>query len=221
LTAARRDWRPLVVGGGIGLVAFALVLKIADSVNESDLVVHIDHRVESFVLEHRTDALTTLARVVTQLGGGFVVTPVVVVTALVLLLHKRWPEAFVITASTAGAAVLVYIAKQVVGRARPPESQQLVNAHGLAFPSGHSAQSVACYGALAWIVWQSTTNRRIRVAACVGAVVIALAVGWSRIYLGVHWASDVVSGWLLGLGWLAVVIGLSSLIPRRDESPTP
>ncbi len=112
-----------------------------------------------------------------------------------------------IALSSAGAAVLVAVAKHLVGRARPPVVEHLVTAHGLAFPSGHAAQSVACYGAVAWLAWELGGTRRVRAVAAIAAATLALAVGFSRVYLGVHWPSDVLSGWLLGIGWLAALVG--------------
>lgn len=88
---------------------------------------------------------------------------------------------------------------------------------GASFPSGHSAEAIAFYGALAWVVVELLPGRRSRVLVCAGAIVLGLAIGFSRAYLGVHWASDVVSGWLLGLGWLAATIGLCALVPTMLE----
>jgi undecaprenyl-diphosphatase len=93
-----------------------------------------------------------------------------------------------------------------------------VTAHGLAFPSGHSAQAVALYGALAWLAWELGRPRRTRIWACCAAAGIAFAVGLTRVYLGVHWPTDVVGGWLLGIGWLALLIGFAAAL-RREPAP--
>ena len=95
---------------------------------------------------------------------------------------------------TGGLAAIIAITKLLVARSRPPIRLQLVSAHGAAFPSGHSAESIAFYGVLAWIVVQLAASRAVRASACAAAGVIALTVGFSRVYLGVHWTSDVVSG---------------------------
>lgn len=126
--------------------------------------------------------------------------------------------ALVVALSSIGTVVLVSVTKRFVARARPPVADHLVSAHGLAFPSGHSAQSVACYGALAWVVWVLGQKRRTRMYAVAGAAATALLVGLSRVYLGVHWPSDVVSGWLLATGWLSALVGASHIRRREPRS---
>jgi undecaprenyl-diphosphatase len=140
------------------------------------------------------------------------VTPIVIVSVIALITVRQRGAALVVGLSSAGTAVLVAVTKHAVGRARPPVAQQLVSAHGDAFPSGHSAQSIACYGALAWLAWELGKPRRVRVVATIAAVVVALLVGLSRVYLGVHWPSDVLSGWLLAIGWLATLVGAFRLL---------
>ncbi len=79
---------------------------------------------------------------------------------------------------------------------------------------------MACYGALAWVVWELGRTRRARVLAVAAAAVVAFAVGLSRVYLGVHWPSDVVSGWLLGIGLLAALVGASNVVRPGSEPLT-
>jgi len=201
-----------VAAFGIALVALGVITKLAESVHESDAVVHTDNRILERFIDRRSSFLTGVAKVVTQLGSGWVVTPIVVVSVIALMIIRRRGAALVVGLSSAGTAVLVAVTKHAVGRARPPVVQQLVSAHGDAFPSGHSAQSVACYGALAWLAWELGQPRRVRVVATIAAIVVALLVGLSRVYLGVHWPSDVLSGWLLAIGWLATLVGAFRLV---------
>ncbi len=211
-----------VAAFGVAIVALGMIVEIADSVREADRLVRVDHQIIRFLIDHRTSWLTIVAKVVTQMAGGFVVAPVVIVTVAALIRTGYRRIALVVALSSLGTVVLVAFTKHLVSRARPPVAEHLVSAHGLAFPSGHSAQSVACYGALAWVVWELGRTRRARVLAVGGAAIIAIAVGLSRVYLGVHWPSDVVSGWLLGIGLLAALVGTSHILRRGPEtSPEP
>lgn len=206
---------PLLVAGGAVVFAAGVILKLWDSVREGEAVVHADRRVLDFLTRHRTPWLSHVARAVTDLGSGWVVAPLVVVTVLALWHARRPREAIVVVAASVGTALAVSVLKHVVGRSRPPVAGRLADAGGAAFPSGHAAQAVAFWGALAWVAWRTTRSRRTRALALAGAALIAALVGLSRLYLGVHWPSDVVSGWLVGLGWLVAVCGVSLAIPAR------
>lgn len=215
----RRRVRLFIIAGAVAMFA-ALFLKLADSIRETDFVARADQHTLNFILDHRADWISRVARLVTQVGSTWVVIVVIVVAATMLLRRHRYLDAGFVAVSSIGTAILVAIAKQSIGRPRPAVSHRLVAAAGAAFPSGHAAQSVACYGALAVIVVLATRRTKIRWSACLGAVTIALSVGTSRVYLGVHWPSDVVSGWLLATGWLLTLIGgrlFISAAPASDS----
>jgi membrane-associated phospholipid phosphatase len=197
----------LVVAGIVGVLV-ALFLKLADSVRESDVVARIDSNAMTWVLHHRVGWLTQLARFFTFLGSAWVVTVVVVAAAAFLVVRRRRSDALLVVLSAAGTAMLVEVMKHAINRPRPPVSGRLVTVTGAAFPSGHAAQSVACYAAVAVVAALATRSTRRRIVLGVAAGATAVAIGTSRVYLGVHWPTDVVSGWLLAGGWLLVLIGV-------------
>ena len=155
-----------------------------------------------WVLAHRTPWLTHVMRLVTAFGGSAVLVPVIVVVGLVLRRRRgTWAPLGFLVAAYAGALVGYNIGKRLVARRRPLRATWLVGASGYALPSGHATQSAAVYAALAVVLipagWPAGRKRAARVAA---GVLVAL-IGASRVYLGVHWTTDVVAGWLLGLLW--------------------
>lgn len=188
----------------------------------------LDVEVASWFEAHRTDAMTSLARSATTVGSppGLVLTAAFVVAVLAWRMSGwRYPAA-VLTVGVIGAELLTGAIKQTVERSRPPLSGAVVNvsAHGYSFPSGHATQSTAVYTLLAVVIAQRCRRRSARIAVAVLAVVAAVAVGLSRMYLGVHWLSDVASGWLIGLVWL-MALGLAVSLLRnpgrealRDDS---
>ena len=105
-----------------------------------------------------------------------------------------------------GAIVLSSTIKVLVDRPRPPAGQMVVAVTGFSFPSGHVTESVAVYGMLSILLGSSTASWTKRVALGAGAVFICLLVGLSRLYLGVHWLTDVLGGYALGALWLAVLV---------------
>jgi membrane-associated phospholipid phosphatase len=116
--------------------------------------------------------------------------------------------------AAAGASLLSAVAKSVVGRERPPEPLHLAHVVTASFPSGHAPQAAATYLAVA-VVATYCLRRKWIVAVWSAAVVVA-AVGVSRVYLGVHWATDVLGGWLLGALWVGGLI--VSFQPMRHRA---
>lgn len=143
-------------------------------------------------------------RDVTALGGFTVVTLTTVVGVLAFLFHRRWKHALVL-----GGTVLLAFAssegtKALYGRARPDLVPHGSNVYSASFPSGHSTLSTATFLTLAVLIASLEERRRSKVLVYVLAVMVMAAVGLSRIYLGVHWPSDVLAGWCLGSAWAFV-----------------
>lgn len=187
-------------------------------VTSSDGVVGIDRDVASFVASHRKPWLTTFLEIVIWLGSAWVLVPVAVGCA-VTLRHARgsWRPLLVLAATLAGANALSEIVKRAVARTRPDD--RLVHAVGYAFPSGHATFATAgwlCVAILLGAVWPA--RRTLLVATAVAVIAV---VGASRIYLNVHWATDVLGGWALGGLWLAIVLGVVGPAARVRETSFP
>lgn len=208
---ARSGPRPFATVGAVaaGLaLAFSLgFATLALSVLRGERVATIDSRITTWFVHHRSDTRTALFRTVTHLADPLVITAVVAVVALMLVFRGQRRAASLLIVSSVGTALLVRVAKMAIGRARP-SGDRLASAAGAAFPSGHAAQSVACYVALAIVVVWLGRSRSAAVVAIVAAASICVFVGLSRVYLGVHWASDVIAGWSLGAAWLAGTVAV-------------
>lgn len=178
-----------------------------------------DPPVASWLAEHRTAWLTRCMQAVTWLGSGWVTVPLLVAAALLLPLwhDRRRTLALVLTVSV-GAAVLVTVGKLVTVRPRPEFGEVLTTATGYAFPSGHSAQAAAAYGVLAVLV-SVRVGRSVRPLVWLAAGSVVLLIGFSRMYLGVHWLTDVLAGYALGTGWLIVVVA-GGLVHGRQRTRT-
>ena len=149
-----------------------------------------------------SDGLVRGLKILTFLG-----TPVwfyiLVLPAALWVWHQRHGRlALYLVVTTLGGGLLDTIVKEVVGRDRPSLVDPVATAHGKSFPSGHAMSSVIAYGALL-LVFLPVIARRYRPAVFSGAVVLVLAIGFSRLALGVHYITDVVGGYVLGLAWLA------------------
>ena len=196
---ARRLPRELI-GAAIVAAAIALFLGIGLLVDRYPF--GFDQRIVAGLRGSApSPGLAYAARDVTALGGGLVLTTLVVLAAGFLLVQRLWLTglALILAALTGGWAV-DWI-KQAVVRARPDVVPHLVEASGYSFPSGHSANSAIVYLTLAALASQVTRSRGTRVYLFAVAILISGAVGLSRVYLGVHWPSDVMAGWSFGTLW--------------------
>ncbi|MDQ4145713.1 MAG: phosphatase PAP2 family protein [Actinomycetota bacterium] len=172
---------------------------------------------ESFA-ETRISALTRAMRRATHLGDGLVVTILAVLGGIgsYLVTRKpRWPVFF--AACVLVATQLSSITKALVGRARPTLSPVYELASD-AFPSGHATAAAACYGALALLAGRALPRRWSLPVVSLSLFVILL-VGMTRVYLGVHWPTDVLGGWALGGAWVAIVARV--LRPDRADQDAP
>jgi undecaprenyl-diphosphatase len=143
----------------------------------------------------RTSAVTSVAKVVTTIGSTPAIVAVLVATLAFLALRRRWLEFFPLAAGALLSNLGWPLVKEWVARPRP--SGGLVAAGGFSFPSGHATNSVA-YVAVAVALAHAVPGRARRAGIVVGAVVLAAAIGLSRVYLHVHYLSDVLGGWGLG-----------------------
>jgi membrane protein DedA with SNARE-associated domain len=162
-----------------------------------------------------TSWLVDIAKAVTALGAGAVVLPLAAVCAAALVARRRWAELGVLVAGTAAIAIGVHELKDAVDRPRPEGG--LVAATGSSFPSAHAAYST-------FYVWLAVTIVvRLRVGMARGALVVALgialtaAIGLSRVYLGVHYLSDVNAGWALGVAAFSLCAIVALVASTADE----
>ena len=201
----------LVVGFVMALVAMIVFGFLADRIYLQESFA-LDRYANPFLHSISSPWLDSVMDGFTSIGSVEIVGASFVLAIVVLLTRGLRTEALFLAVAIGGSVALNGIMKLIVERPRP----QLPWAHVLpdySFPSGHSMNSLVFYLAVALILW-STVGRRVGVAAVLIAVVIAVAVGLSRIYLGYHYVSDVVGGFAAGLAWILVVVLAFEVVPR-------
>jgi undecaprenyl-diphosphatase len=156
----------------------------------------------------RAEPWITTARIVTWAGSLFVLIPLAIIACLLLVRAGLVREALAVALSLAGAMVISDVVKLLTSRPRPAV-EHFQHVGGSSFPSGHTTQASAFWLALALALPATGVSRRAAWAAIAGALLIAVVVAWSRVYLGVHYPSDVVAGFLLGGGWAVCVARLT------------
>jgi len=218
-------WRPrprLVLGALLAGVLAVAVGELSDNVLDGGGVTAIDAPVLGWVLVHRQPDLTTPMIVITTLGGTGVMAGLALVAVAVLGWRWRWRDAVLVAMATLGAGLLVVGLKPLIGRVRPPQIDHLVLETNQSFPSGHAVGAAAVLGVLAVVAVRHLHRRVPRVAVGVAALGATVAIGVSRLYLRVHWASDVLGGWLVGGLWLTVCVSALALwAPRPGAGAAP
>jgi undecaprenyl-diphosphatase len=147
--------------------------------------------------------LVAVVKAVTWLGSDGVLWAVVGAAAVVLALRRQWRLAAYLLITGAGALILDPVLKSLVGRLRPVVAHPIAHGTGNSFPSGHSLGSIVCYGAVLLVFLPAARGRWRTVFVTVIVALVAL-IGISRILLGVHYLSDVIGGWAVGIAWLGL-----------------
>jgi len=215
---AKTVLKRLTVGAVVGIASTLLFLQIWDWVRDKKVsVTAFDRQLPLWMSAHQTPWATEAARFLAWLGAPAVMIGIATVTAITGLFWNRVRSAaWTLPIAIAGAGLLIQLLKVIVARARPDLFAPLVAESGYSFPSGHSLIAVVVYGLLAYFAVHLVRNTAFRIGISVCAAVLVLLIGLSRIYVGVHYPTDVLAGWTAGVPWLIACIWLHDLIERRD-----
>lgn len=185
------------------IVCTLLFVDIADKINDNELYqfdMMIIQEIQGSINEMNTKVLTFI----TNLGSVKGNILLVIIFSLMLLFKKRLLSVIFLTTTTLSGGYVNHYLKWIFQRERP-SLNPLVEINGFSFPSGHSMSSFILYGALMIITTRITKNWPIRLAVYAICTFMILTIGYSRIYLGVHFPSDVIGGYVAGCAWLAII----------------
>jgi undecaprenyl-diphosphatase len=215
LFSARAGRLSLWLGGAA--LALGVFVRITRELIEGDAGA-MDSAILLAVAKKRTPWLTVTAVDVTALGSITLVVLFSAFTLLVLLVLRDRMGALQLLAASVGAGILTIVTKDIIERSRPAEAQQLIVASGFSYPSGHSVSTSALYLTIAIIAGGYVQHPGARAAIFAAVSAVLIMVGASRVYLGVHYPTDVVSGISLGAAWALVLAGFFTLWGHRGSS---
>lgn len=215
------------------LLVFALIIggtwvvvELADEVAEGDT----QNTDEALLMALREGADTnnpigppwveSLMRDFTALGGAGILTFIVLSVAIFYVIQGKYREMLFLLVAVVGAYLISYALKDFFGRARPQFVASGTYYSFTSFPSGHALLAAATYLTLGSIVAELMTRNRLKAFVLLLALFLAVLVGFTRVYLGVHWPSDVLAGWVIGAVW-AMICWLGVRFLRRREAVTP
>lgn len=215
LPSARRRLR--TTGVLLASVLFLAHAILAESVAVGGPPATADPPVLDWMVHHRTAALTWVFSRISACGGTVGMVILATVAAVALWAAHHWRAALGVAVTGAVSAPLVVYSKDLYGRSRPPLDVQVVPESSLSFPSGHALGSIVVIGIIAVVVVALLPSRGPRIlVSCLAALAVAL-IGLSRLYLGVHWLTDVLAGWLLGGALLALCAAI--VLPLVGRTP--
>jgi membrane-associated phospholipid phosphatase len=199
------------------VLAFAL---LAQAYAAGSPMVELDTWLANALHANLVPSATTAFAAVTMLGSTVVLALVTGAAATYLLRRERGRDAALVALTFAGAQLLTWILKATFERPRPSFDDPVATAGWFSFPSGHALSSIALYGALAYLFAGALRSLRARAAGLAGVALLVAAIGFSRLYLGVHYLTDVLAGYSAGLAWLLFAIALLYTVTgtRRSSS---
>lgn len=193
------------------------VLVLAAAIEGKGLFMVFDGVLLERIVEARTDLVTLAMRAMTALGHWMIILLFAAIAALELAARRKIVQFVALLLAVGGAGAVALALKELLVRPRP-ELLPIVSETTFSFPSGHSSLSLAFYGILIYFLLRCACDVRLKyLGISLGIILIAL-VGFSRIYLGVHWPSDVIGGYVLTAGWLAIVIIQAERLEKEKRS---
>jgi len=199
---------------GAASLSFGIFVKITSELLEHE-VRGLDSSILIAVGKMRRPWLTGVAVDVTALGSITLVALISAIALCILLSLKDRPAAWQLLLTSVGAGIWTGITKNIIERARPEDVTRLVQVSGFSYPSGHSLVSASLYLTIALLAARHLPTMKGRILLLGLAVALISLVGMSRVYLGVHYPSDVASGVLLGVAWALLLAGGFSMIERH------
>lgn len=208
----------LTIGIVITGIFIYLFTEILLGLFTRDLLVMSDLRVLNIAASYRTPKLNQLMYLLTVLGSGAVIFAGAGALAAYFYFNNRWRYAVSVAAAVISGEFFYRLLKYAVERARPPLSLSLIYADGYSFPSGHAFMATVFYGLIGYFVYRRVSvetvgtqhavflRKALKIVTVVFFALFIGIIGYSRIYLGVHWPSDVLAGFASGAAWITVFI---------------
>ncbi|AXJ09903.1 phosphatase PAP2 family protein [Arthrobacter sp. PM3] len=201
-------WITLLIGGVV-VVALALAsAEVYDNVVDDAGVANLDKPMLASMEQLRSPALNSFVTGFTNIGGG-IGMPILasILTALLIYTSRSWRPLILIGGAAAVSVTATAVGKKLIGRTRPDHADAVPPyENSPSFPSGHTLNTTVVIALVVYLVCLQVKRTLVRVAVIAAGTIFILGMGMSRVYLGHHWMTDVIFGWILGLAWVGIVI---------------
>ncbi|ABM03659.1 phosphoesterase, PA-phosphatase related protein [Psychromonas ingrahamii 37] len=197
------------------LYVIALLGGIVEDLITSDPIVAADIRIANLFFVFRDETLTAVFSWITLLGKSQIILVFITVLVVLLWLWRKKDYIFPLFIAVIGSETFTFLGKLAFHRPRPEMAVYVENS--FSFPSGHATIAVAFYGFLGYLLIRFTQSWNKKVNIFFTTIILIIAIGFSRIYLGVHYISDVWSGYLVGAMWLIIAISFSEWFKHKNR----
>lgn len=215
--------------GVVALLVAALITVVGSALvydwgSDGQRLAAVDGPVLDWFSQHRTPVMTAVLVALSVIGSTTVLTPLLALFIGILCWHRKtfWPLVVLLVTAACSVGTTVLL-KNALERPRPPYELAIppYESSG-SFPSGHVLNSTALALVLIYLVLRWATERWVRRVMVIVAILYPLLMAFSRVYMGAHWVTDVVAGWLIGVAWAAVIVAVDRLLLlRRISSSQP
>jgi undecaprenyl-diphosphatase len=205
------------IGLTVGVACFALGIlsftAIIYSLSEKGTLFHLDLKINAYVIRAASPGLTGFLGTITDLGNIYLVVIVAVIVGIILFIKKNWWRLLALFLAVGIGQAVLNILKVVFQKPRP-QTEMFVFSYS--FPSGHVFSATVIYGFCIYLAFRFVNNATVKWIVSVLLVLLILLIGFSRIYLGVHWFSDALAGYATGFAWLLFCIFLAKTVGDRQ-----
>ena len=196
------------------ILSLDFFLRLTIDVWSKDHIITIDQSIATFIYSLRTPFLTDIMRFITSLADVNTIIVLFVFVVIILLVLKKRSHIIPVVITLTGNFLFVSLIKTILARPRPILANALVFEDSFSYPSGHALIAITMYGLLIIYLFTFVKSHVIRRLSVLFGVVLILLIGFSRIYLGAHWPSDVLASYLIGIFWLSLIL---FLIEHRER----
>lgn len=181
-------------------------IKLSEEIWSKGLVVNFDNLISSWVYTFRTPFLTDVMKFITSLASINIIFPLFCLLVILFIIVKRKRYIIPLFLTVLGNSIFVEVVKMIFARARPLISNTLVFESTYSYPSGHSLIAITIVGLIVIYLFIELKSNLLKMISLILGIIVILLVGFSRIYLGAHWPSDVLGSFLIGTTWLCFIL---------------
>ncbi len=188
----------------LSILSFCFFAAITEDVIHNGVFTKFDSFVNTRIILLWNPILNNAMIFITNIAGSSYLLLISVILIGILVYKKRWRDSFLFISALAGGLIFEFLIKFIMQRARPENA--LIHSAGYSFPSGHAIRAIIFFSFLIYCFKDEIKNKALQALFIAGNIIMFILIGFSRIYLNVHWLSDVLAGFALGLFWLTFLM---------------